>query len=67
MTNLLTLTKDLIGKKVRVIEMVDEPFPVPSGTIGTIYSIGLDVICVKWENGRDIGLIYDEDTYEILD
>jgi hypothetical protein len=67
MTNLLTLTKDLIGKKVRVIEMVDEPFPVPSGTIGTIYSVGFDVICVNWENGRNIGLIYDEDTYEILD
>ena len=67
MTNVLTLTKDLIGKKVRVIEMVDEPFPVPSGTIGTIYSVGFDVICVNWENGRNIGLIYDEDTYEILD
>lgn len=67
MTNLLTLTKDLIGKKVRVIEMVDEPFPVPSGTIGTIYSVGFDVICVQWENGRNIGLIYDIDTYEILD
>ena len=67
MTHLLTLTKDLIGKKVRVIEMVDEPFPVPSGTIGTIYSVGFDVICVEWENGRNIGLIYDIDTYEILD
>ena len=49
MTNVLTLTKDLIGKKVRVLEMVDEPFPVPSGTIGTIYSVGFDVICVNWE------------------
>lgn len=59
--------KNLIGKRVRVIRMVDEKDPVESGTLGTIYHYGFGVINVKWDNGRTLGLIEGEDTYEILE
>jgi hypothetical protein len=57
----------LIGKRVIVNNMVNEPFPIPSGTIGTITNVGFDVINVKWDNGRSLGLIVGEDDYEILE
>ena len=57
----------LIGKRVIVNTMVNEPHPVPSGTIGTITNVGYDVINVDWDNGRKLGLIVGEDDYEILE
>ena len=56
-----------VGKRIRCIEMVDETYPVPPDTEGTIYNVGFDVINVKWDNGRNIGLIMDMDRYEIID
>jgi len=56
-----------VGKRVKCIEMKDEPNPIPNGTIGTIRHIGGGVINVRWENGRDIGLIEDLDRYEYVD
>lgn len=56
-----------VGKRIRCIEMVDETYPVPPDTEGTIYNVGFDVINVKWDNGRNIGIIVDMDRYEIID
>jgi len=57
----------LVGRRVRCIEMKDEPHPIPNGTIGTIRHIGGGVINVKWDNGRYIGLIEDLDRFEYVD
>jgi hypothetical protein len=56
----------LLNKRVRLIKMND-PNPIESGTEGTIYNIGFDILNVKWDNGRTLGLVVGEDTYEILD
>lgn len=58
---------ELIGKRIEVINMVDDPYPLESGTQGTIYHVGGGVINVKWDNGRSIGLIIGVDQYKILD
>lgn len=58
---------NLIGKRVRLIKMVNENNPIESGTLGTIRYVGGGVINVNWDNGRSLGLIEDEDEYEILD
>lgn len=58
---------ELIGKRIEVINMVDDPYPLESGTQGTIRHVGGDVINVKWDNGRSIGLIMGVDQYKILD
>jgi hypothetical protein len=58
--------KNLIGKRIKLISMVNEQHPVESGTEGTITSVGFDVISVQWDNGRRLGVIVGEDIYEIL-
>jgi len=57
---------DLIGKRVRLIEMFDDPFPITPGTEGLVMSVGADVISVKWDDGRSLGMIYDVDRFEII-
>ena len=58
---------DLIGKRIKLISMVNDPNPIEGGTLGTIYHIGGDVINVKWDNGRNLGVVIGEDIYEIID
>ena len=64
---LYPITDYLIGKRIKLIEMVDEPYPVEKGTMGTIYNVGGDVLNVKWDNGRNLGVVIDVDTFEIID
>lgn len=54
------------GDRVRLIKMVNDPYPVESGTEGTVYHVGGGVANVKWDNGRSLGLILDKDKYKIL-
>ena len=57
-----------VGRRIKCIEMKDDDeIVIPSGTIGTIRHIGGGVINVKWENGRDIGIIEDVDRFEYID
>ena len=57
--------QQLVGKRVRLIEMND-PFPIQSGTEGTIINVGFDVYTVRWDNGRTLGLVEGEDKFEVL-
>jgi len=56
-----------IGKRIRLIQMNDEPDPIEPGTEGTITHIGGGVINVDWDNGRTLGLVDGIDIYEILE
>jgi hypothetical protein len=44
-----------------------DPHPIPPMSEGTIYNVGYDVMNVKWDNGRSLGVVIGEDEYEILD
>lgn len=57
---------DLVGKRVRLIEMFEDLDPVPPGTEGTVTSVGADVISVDWDNGRMLGMIWGMDQFEII-
>jgi hypothetical protein len=60
--------KEIIGKRIRMVEtMTNEKYPIEKGEMGTIRYIGGGVINVVWDNGRDIGVIEDEDRFEIFD
>lgn len=61
------MTNDLIGKRIKLITMFDDPYPIESGTMGTISHIGGDVMNVTWDNGRNLGVVIGVDKYEILD
>ena len=59
-------THPYVGLRVKCLHMVDEPYPIPNESMGTITHVGGDVINVKWDNGRDIGLIIGMDKYVIF-
>ena len=56
----------MIGKRIKLIEMFDDPFPIPPNTEGVIINYGYDCLTVKWDNGRTLGVIVDVDRFQIL-
>jgi hypothetical protein len=65
-TELLIEQRQNIGKRIRLISMKD-PFPVESGTLGTIVDVdGIGQYRVQWDNGRTLSVIPDEDEFEIF-
>ena len=61
-----TTLEESIGKRIRLIEMFDDPFPIDPGSEGTIMSIGYDCLTVKWDSGRTLGVIDGVDKFEII-
>lgn len=57
---------DLVGKRVRLIEMFEDLNPVEPGTEGIVTSVGADVISVDWDNGRMLGMIWGMDEFEVI-
>ena len=70
MENVLTYRQEnvaLKGKRVKCIKMNDE-HPIEPNEVGTIDTVDdMGTIHVKWDNGRSIGLVREEDQYELLD
>ena len=67
---MLNDVKKLIGKRVKLILMNDDPktSPIEPNTMGTIMSVdGMNYYRVKWDNGRILNLLPDEDEYEIIE
>lgn len=61
------LDKYPVGTRVKLIEMIDEEYPVEPGTLGTITGInGVDDLTVIWDNGRTLGLIVGVDKFEVV-
>lgn len=59
--------QSLMGKRVRLVEpMEDDPQPILVGREGVVYNVGFDVVNVKWDNGRTLGLIIGKDIFEVL-
>ena len=59
------MDNSLVGKRITLIEMVDELNPIESGMKGVITHVGGGVINVRWDNGRNLGVIIGEDKYTI--
>jgi hypothetical protein len=61
------LNKEYKGKRLRLIQMNDEPNPVPPGTEGTIYCVdNTGTIHLKWDDGSELPVIIDLDDFLIL-
>jgi hypothetical protein len=59
--------KNIDGKRIKMISM-DDPDPIEPGTMGTVIKIdGAGQIQVKWDNGRSLSVIPEEDQFEILE
>lgn len=60
------MTEELKGKRVRCISMND-PDPIKEGEEGTVELVDdMGTIHVNWDNGRHIGLVPEEDRYELV-
>ena len=67
---MLNDVKDLVGKRVKLILMNDDPKtnPIAPNTMGTIMSVDdMNYYRVKWDDGRIINLLPEEDEYEIIE
>lgn len=55
------------GTRIELLRMVDEPFPVRSGTRGTVVACddGGNVL-MEWDDGRTLALRPDVDRFRVL-
>jgi len=61
-------TQSLEGKRIRMVSMNDDPYPIEPNTMGTIKSVdGIGQIQVQWDNGRTLAVIPNVDKYEIIE
>lgn len=57
----------LQGKRIRLISMNDDPYPIEPNTMGTIqFTDGMGQLQVIWDNGRRLAVIPEVDEYEII-
>jgi 2-keto-3-deoxy-galactonokinase len=57
----------MVGRRIRMIEMPDDPNPIPAGSEGTCTGADdLGHIFVDWDNGRTLHLIPGVDKYDVL-
>lgn len=52
------------GSRIQLIEMADDPRPIPSGTKGTVRLVDdAAQIHVDWDNGRSLAVIPGTDSF----
>ena len=56
-----------LNKRVKLVApMQNDPNPIEVGSEGVVYNVGYDVINVAWDNGRNLGLVLNEDNFIII-
>jgi hypothetical protein len=61
------LKTEMIGKRIMMIFMND-PQPIEPDTMGTIVGVdGIGQYQVKWDNGRSLSVIPEEDRFVIIE
>ena len=57
-----------VGRRIVCVEMNNDPDPIPSGTVGTVQSVdSCGTLHTKWDNGRSLGLLPNEDKYRFVE
>ena len=55
------------GTRIRLLEMADDPNPVPAGTEGTVTGVDSEAsLLVEWDNGQSLNVIHLSDRVEII-
>jgi hypothetical protein len=62
---------DLIGKRIKLINMPNDPQPIERGSWGTIVKhskvMSDDILSVRWDNGRTLNVLFSVDEFVIFD
>lgn len=63
-----------VGDIVEMVDMPDDPDPIPQGTKGEVQSVttvqivpSFTQVGVKWENGRTLSVIIPPDTIRVVE
>ena len=64
--------KELVGKRIKLLSMPNDPDPIPIGSEGLVEMVGSEFdnttqIVVKWDNGRSLILLGGLDEFQVLD
>lgn len=55
------------GSRIRLNHMGDDIHPIKDGSLGTVDFVDdIGTVFVNFDNGRNLGLIYGEDDFEIV-
>ena len=62
---------ELVGKRIKLVSMPDDPDPIPVGSEGVVEMVGSEFggtvqIFVKWDNGRSLILLGGKDTFTVI-
>ena len=63
------MTNVQIGDRVRMLQMPDDPDPIPAGSTGTVTRVTdgpLAQVSVDWDNGRSLSLVPGTDQFEVI-
>ena len=61
------LERMYLNKRVKLIApMQNDPNPIEVGSEGVVYNVGYDVLNVEWDNGRNLGLVFNVDQFDIV-
>jgi hypothetical protein len=67
---MLNQKQNLVGRRI-LLHLMDDDLktnPIPPNTMGTIMSVDdMDYYKVKWDNGRVLNLLPNEDKFEFID
>ena len=56
------------GTRIELIQMNDEPFPIPPGTQGSVDFVDDGAtIHMVWDNGSGLGLVSGVDDFKIIE
>ena len=64
------MTNVQIGDRVRMLQMPDDPDPIPAGSTGTVTRVTdgpLAQVSVDWDNGRSLSLVPGTDEFEVIE
>lgn len=56
------------GTRIRLLDMQNDPNPVPAGTCGTVMAVDdVGQLLMRWDNGRSLSLLPGVDSFEVLE
>jgi len=62
------IDSNLVGKRIMLMEMYNDPEPIPSGTMGTVKDVNKETgqIDVDWDINRSLYMLIGVDRWKVI-